>query len=119
MNGEKPLIHLSPKQGYNKVFNLGEHNMALTAFGLIQLAAGTAYRAETGEYEVALVLLGGKCAVRGAGFDFTEVGGRKNVFDGKPHTVYLPRRIGYEITAPTWKSLTTPPPRRATPRNRA
>ena len=101
MSSEKLLIHLNPVQGYNKIFDLGEYNMQLTAFGLIQLAAGTSYRNTTGEFEVALVLLGGKCAVKGSDFAFAEVGGRKSVFDGKPHTVYLPRRTEYEITALT------------------
>ena len=45
MNSEKLLIHLELKQGYNKVFDRGEHNMALTAFGVIQLAAGRSYLA--------------------------------------------------------------------------
>ncbi len=101
MNDKNLLIHLDPKQGYNKVFELGEYNMNLTAFGVIDLAKGTSYKAETGEFEVALVLLGGKCAVRGDGFNFVEVGQRRNVFGGKPHTVYLPRRTAYEITALT------------------
>ncbi len=101
MSSDKLLIHLEPKQGYNKVFDLGEYNMNLTRFGIIQLANGTEYKGCTGEFEVALVLLGGKCAVRGNDFDFAEVGGRKNVFDGKPHTVYLPRRTEYTITALT------------------
>lgn len=95
------LIHLTPKQGYNKIFSLGEYGMNLTEFGLIQLKAGTSYKASTGEFEVALVLLGGKCSVKGEGFAFAEVGQRKSVFDGKPHTVYLPRRTAYEITGIT------------------
>lgn len=99
MSSDKLLIHLSPKQGYNKVFDVGEYNMALTSFGLIQLADGTSYKGSTGDFEVALVLLGGKCSVKGRDFQFAEVGKRKNVFDGKPHTVYLPRHTDYEITA--------------------
>ena len=99
MSSDKLLIHLSPKQGYNKVFDVGEYNMALTSFGLIQLADGTSYKGSTGDFEVALVLLGGKCSVKGKDFHFAEVGKRKNVFDGKPHTVYLPRHTDYEITA--------------------
>lgn len=99
MSSDKLLIHLSPKQGYNKVFDVGEYNMALTSFGLIQLADGTSYKGSTGDFEVALVLLGGKCSVKGRDFQFTEVGKRRNVFDGKPHTVYLPRHTDYEITA--------------------
>lgn len=99
MSSDKLLIHLSPKQGYNKVFDVGEYNMALTSFGLIQLADGTSYKGSTGDFEVALVLLGGKCSVKGKDFQFAEVGKRRNVFDGKPHTVYLPRHTDYEITA--------------------
>lgn len=99
MSSDKLLIHLSPKQGYNKVFDVGEYNMELTSFGLIQLADGTSYKGSTGDFEVALVLLGGKCSVKGRDFQFAEVGKRRNVFDGKPHTVYLPRHTDYEITA--------------------
>lgn len=99
MSSDKLLIHLSPKQGYNKIFDVGEYNMALTSFGLIQLADGTSYKGSTGDFEVALVLLGGKCSVKGRDFQFAEVGKRRNVFDGKPHTVYLPRHTDYEITA--------------------
>ncbi len=98
---ENLLIHLDPVQGYNPVFEVGEYHMELTKFGLIRLEAGSVFRGETGEYEAALVLLGGKCAVRGKDFAFAEVGGRKDVFDGKPHTVYLPWKTAYEITALT------------------
>ena len=95
------LIHTAPVQGYNRIFDIGEYRMRLTRFGLIKLAAGMTYAGNTGENELALVLLGGKCSVKGDGFDFAEVGGRKNVFDGKPYTVYLPRRTAYTVTALT------------------
>ena len=93
------LIHLAPQQGYNNVFELGQYDMKLTRFGIVQLKQGTSWSADTGDFEAALVLLGGKCSVRGKGFEFAEVGGRKNVFDGKPHTVYLPRHTAYTVTA--------------------
>ena len=95
------LIHLAPKQGYNNVFELGQYDMKLTRFGIVQLKQGTAWSYDTGDFEAALVLLGGKCAVKGKGFEFAEVGGRRNVFDGKPHTVYLPRRTACTVTALT------------------
>ncbi|MDD3886410.1 MAG: 5-deoxy-glucuronate isomerase, partial [Victivallaceae bacterium] len=95
------LIRLNPAQGYNKVFDIGEYGMKLTAFGIVQLKSGTSWQSNTGEFEVALVLLGGKCAVKGDGFEFKEVGQRRNVFDGRPHTVYLPRRAAYTVTALT------------------
>ena len=95
------LIHLKEQQGYSNVFELGEYNMKLTRFGILTLAEGSSYTGNTGEFEAALVLLGGKCSVKGADFCFAEVGERKNVFDGKPHTVYLPRRTAYTVTALT------------------
>ena len=98
---DKLLIHLDPVQGYNNVFEVGEYNMKLTRFGILQLKKGTSYEGNSGEFEAAFVLLGGKCSVKGADFFFPEVGERKNVFDGKPHTVYLPRRTAYTITALT------------------
>ena len=101
MSKGKYLINLAPKQGYNKIFDVGEYGMNLTSFGLIKLAAGTSYRGDTGGFEVALVVLGGKCSAKGDGFEFAEVGGRKNPFDGAPHTLYLPRNTKYELTATT------------------
>ena len=95
------LFHLSPKSGYNNVFEIGACGMELTRFGVLQLKQGEQYVSDTGEYEMALVLLGGKCSIKGAGFDFPEVGLRKSVFDGKPHTVYLPRRTAFTVTALT------------------
>lgn len=101
MSGKNLLIHLNPAQGYNPVFELGEYDMALTRFGIVQLAKGTAYTGNTGEFEVALVVLGGKFSAEGKGWKFAEVGGRKDVFSGKPHTLYLPRRTEFVLTALT------------------
>ncbi len=95
------LIHLTPSSGFNPIFKLGEYGMKLTEFGLLQLKAGDTYQGDTGSFEVALVLLGGKCSVKGKDFEFSEVGKRQNVFDGKPHTIYLPRCTQYELTGLT------------------
>ncbi len=95
------LFHLRPQDGYNNVFDYGAAGMTLTRFGVLQLKQGMSYAGSTWENEVALVLLGGKCSVKGKDFDFREVGLRKNVFDGPPHTVYLPRRTAYTVTGIT------------------
>lgn len=99
--GDNLLIHLEPKPGYNSVFHFGQYGMKLTAFGILQLKAGTFYKRSTDDTEIAFVILGGKCSVKGKDFNFPEVGGRKNVFDGKPHTIYLPRKTECMITALT------------------
>ena len=70
MSSDKYLIRLNPQNGLNKVFDVGEYEMKLTAFAVLKLASGEVYKADTGDFEVALVLLGGKCAVKGADFDF-------------------------------------------------
>ncbi len=70
MSSDKLLIHLSPKQGYNKVFDVGEYDMRLTQFGLIKLAAETTYSGNTAETEVALVLIGGNFKAAGDGWSF-------------------------------------------------
>ena len=92
-------IPLKPVQGYNKIFDVGEYRMALTKFGLLKLAKGTSFAGETGESEVALVLLGGSFAAKGDGWSFEVTDGRKSPFTGKPHCLYLPRRTRYAITA--------------------
>ena len=83
MNDNNLLIHLSPTQGYNKVFELGQFNMALTRFGIVQLAKGSSYTGNTGKFEMAIITLGGKFSAKGDNWEFAEIGGRKDVFSGK------------------------------------
>ena len=92
-------IGLKPQQGYNKVFDVGEYGMKLTRFGLVRLAKGTSYEGDTGEYEVAFVLIGGNFAAKGDGWSVEVTDGRKSPFTGKPHCLYLPRHTKYAFTA--------------------
>lgn len=55
-----------------------------------------AFAAETGEVEVALVPLGGRCVVEAEG-ERWELGGRASVFDGMPWALYLPRETAYRV----------------------
>ena len=55
-------IALKPQEGYNKIFDVGEYGMKLTKFGLLKLAKGGVYEGDTGETEVAFVLMGGNFA---------------------------------------------------------
>ena len=63
-------MSLTPAQGYNKIFDVGEYGMKLTRFGLLKLAQGTSYDGNTGETELALVLMGGSFAAKGEGWSF-------------------------------------------------
>ena len=55
----------------------------------------------TGDYEAAIVLLGGRCAIYSDKGEWPNVGRRPNVFAGMPYAVYLPRRTEFNLTALT------------------
>lgn len=93
------LKHYQPKGRFTKISTIGDGGLQLTEFGIISLKNGETYKDKTSGSEVALLVLGGKCSVSGDGFEFKDVGGRKNVFSGKPHTVYVPCGKSYGIKA--------------------
>ncbi len=63
------------------------------------LANGHTLSGQTSENEMALVVLSGVVGVSSSAGDWSAVGGRKSVFDGLPHALYLPRRTEYSIRA--------------------
>lgn len=78
-----------------------ENACQLLDFARLVLPAGASHAGETGNREVLLVLMGGRCTVRSGDHTFTKVGKRANPFAGKPHAVYLPAGGRYVITAET------------------
>lgn len=83
-------------QGLNRVpgspFKLLDLNYLL-------LAAGDRHEGNTGAREYLAVVLGGKGTFEVGGMRFENVGGRPNVFGGKPHSVYFPCHSPYAIAA--------------------
>src|SRR5512143_1279321 len=71
----------------------------LLDFSYLVLADGQTLEASTGDREVCAVLFGGKGAFTVAGQTFAAVGGRPNVFSGKPHSVYIPCGSTYTVAA--------------------
>jgi len=71
----------------------------LLDFQFLKLPAGESFQGFTGAREVLAVILGGKAAVASGGKTFPSVGGRPNVFNGKPHSIYLPCGTEYTFTA--------------------
>ena len=70
-------------------------------FSTLALAARGSYEGITGEREALLVILSGTCNVEVGGRRFLGIGGRASVFAGPAHSVYLPRRSTYQVTALT------------------
>jgi 5-deoxy-glucuronate isomerase len=56
------------------------------------------FESETGDAEIALVPLSGRCTVEADGTSY-ELGGRANVFAGMPWALYLPRDTAYRVEA--------------------
>lgn len=82
----------------NGVNTLDTNPCNLLGFELVKLADGESSRGSTGSREVLAVLLGGKANIQAGGHTFEQVGGRANVFGGKPHSVYLPAGTDYTLT---------------------
>jgi 5-deoxy-glucuronate isomerase len=59
-------------------------------FTLLRLTAGQTWSGESGDREILAVILGGKATFTVGEHTFAEVGGRADVFSGKPHSVYIP-----------------------------
>jgi len=61
--------------------------------------AGGGFAGATGGNELAMVVLGGVGTVRSSAGEWSSIGGRKHVFDGKPWTLYLPVGTEFEVKA--------------------
>jgi len=85
--------------GFAKIVKKNDMGLKLMEFGLIKLRKDEEYGAFNGDNETALIVLGGCCEIKGDDFLFENVGGRKDVFSGKPHAVYIPRQSRYKIKA--------------------
>lgn len=70
-------------------------------FGVRKLSEGATFSGMTGESELALVVLGGRCSVESSRGKWLSFGGRANVFSGLPHTLYLPIDTGFTLSAVT------------------
>lgn len=69
----------------------------LLDFDLLRLAPGETYRGTADRREILAVVLGGKATFEIDGTRFVKVGGRANVFAGKPHSVYIPAGVAFSI----------------------
>jgi 5-deoxy-glucuronate isomerase len=90
--------YLNAESGVNALpFNPCE----LLDFQTLRLAKGQSYAGASGGREILALVLGGVANVTVGSASFEKVGGRANVFSGKPHSVYIPAGVDYTITALT------------------
>ncbi|MEP7285008.1 MAG: 5-deoxy-glucuronate isomerase [Chloroflexota bacterium] len=88
--------YLSNDPGLN---TLPYNPCSLLDFGFLRLESGEKYQGASAGREILAVLLSGKATFEINGTRFEKVGGRANVFSGKPHSVYIPAESSFSIQA--------------------
>ncbi|MFW6098230.1 MAG: 5-deoxy-glucuronate isomerase [Chloroflexota bacterium] len=68
-------------------------------FAARRLRKGQTWRHNTGDNELALVLLGGTAGVESSRGDWHNIGRRPDVFSGMPYTLYLPPDTDFRLQA--------------------
>ncbi len=64
-----------------------------------KMTAGEVWEGDTGEFEYCIVLLGGNFMVESGDSTWETLNGRRDVFSGIGHAMYLPRRTSFRLTA--------------------
>jgi len=83
--------------GYNRVAGGAGSSLKQLELGILNLRKGETFKDQTGDRELAAIVLQGRCSVAGNGFSFAEVGRRRSVFAGRACAVYLPIRTGFTV----------------------
>jgi 5-deoxy-glucuronate isomerase len=92
------LYRVTLKEGYTSVVKREEENAGGIELGIIRLGNGKLFNGNSGNNEIGLVILGGKCSLKANEFEWKEIGDRDNVFDGKAFAAYIPPGTDYEFT---------------------
>jgi len=95
------LKKFSKKNGLTSIVTEGECGLKKVIFDLLKLSTGEIHVGNTQTNESAFIILSGRCCIAGNDFRYPHIGNRKDVFSGKPTTVYLPNNTSYEIVAET------------------
>jgi 5-deoxy-glucuronate isomerase len=71
----------------------------LLHFGARRLSRNGVWSHDSGDSEIVIVVLSGRCEVSTASHHWKDVGARENVFAGRPYAVYLPPGTSFELSA--------------------
>ncbi len=95
------LFKIRPGNGHHPVFGPGEHSIQWLGLEILRLEAGEDWRGDLDNKEAVLVILSGSCSVSvesGETVKWEGLGSRRDVFEGPPTAVYVPRRSRLEVT---------------------
>ena len=88
-------------EGYTPLCKKGSCSLSMLEFGIIELKPGAALEYDTSENETAFIILGGKADFAFDSTKWENVGGRRSVFEGKAHSVYIPRHKKIKVCGKT------------------
>jgi 5-deoxy-glucuronate isomerase len=96
-----PSLLISPDFNHPDYIHItpGSAGWVHLSFAARQMARGNTWQFETGENELALVVLGGLCEITSNVGKWTDVGRRPTVFGGMPYTLYLPPETRFTVGA--------------------
>lgn len=87
------------KFGKSEIYTWEDSYCQKIEMDMLRLADGDSKSYNEEDKEYGLVILGGKCTVKGDDFTFENVGKRKDVFDGAATCIYIPANKAFTITA--------------------
>jgi 5-deoxy-glucuronate isomerase len=87
---------ISAEHGHN---TLPVNPCRLLDFSLLRLDDGQSWSGSSGDREILAVVLGGRATFTVGAHRFEAIGGRSNVFSGKPHSVYIPAGVDVTVSA--------------------
>lgn len=90
---------LKVNEGTHFVSEPPQNGMKYLGFERIVLPTGNSHVSNSRDFEIFLVVLGGKCTVKVKDRIFENIGERRNVFSGKPCAVYILPRMDFSIEA--------------------
>ena len=94
MNLKKTYVE---KYGYERVITDRNSQLVFAELDFLKLADGQSYTVSEKGKEFALMILYGKCSVKGEGFEFN-AGKRQNVFEGPAEAVYVGKDTEFTVT---------------------
>jgi 5-deoxy-glucuronate isomerase len=88
-------------EGFQDIFPEENSLLNYLAFSKVTLSMGQTYGSTTEGFETVLVILTGTASISSEGHEWTSLGGRTSVFEGKATAVYISCQSEFQITAET------------------
>jgi len=95
----KLLYRKNIGKGFTNIVSVGKKNTKNIDFSVLKLTKNQKYENKSQTHERVVVILGGKCDILAGNKSYKNIGKRKNVFEGKPYSVYIPAGVNFTVRA--------------------